>query len=59
MDEAIECKCGSTGWVIGTSGTRCFRCSYWLPDNSVVADVLGINEMMPRDEKPTDARKGE
>ena len=44
MDKVITCKCGSQEWVIGESGTRCAKCTYWLDAGCVVANVDEINE---------------
>ena len=32
MDEVLECpKCKNQSWIIGTSGTRCYKCNYLIP----------------------------
>ncbi len=45
MDEVITCpKCVNQTWTIGTSGTRCGKCGFWLEPGQVVAAVVEINE---------------
>lgn len=47
MDEVITCpKCCNQTWVIGTSGTRCGKCAYWLEPGQVVAAVAEINKRL-------------
>jgi hypothetical protein len=54
MDEVIVCKCGSHEWVIGTGGTRCAKCVWFLPEEwvKVDIDIVEIN-------KRIEALKGE
>lgn len=48
MDEVITCICKNQAWVIGTSGTRCSKCGYWLNDGAVVANISETNERLER-----------
>jgi len=43
VDEVVTCKCGCQAWVIGTSGTRCSKCGFWLGS---LLDVRWINAMI-------------
>lgn len=43
MDECIKCNCGSYDWTIGTTGTRCSKCGFWLPEEFCM-DVDKANE---------------
>ena len=43
MDEVITCRCGCQAWYIGTSGTRCCKCGFWLERGAVLADVTKVN----------------
>lgn len=48
MDEVITCpKCKHQEWVIGTSGTRCGKCNYWLEPYQVIMVIVASNEPVP------------
>ncbi len=59
MDEVITCPtCGGQTWVIGTSGTRCAKCDWWLMTSVELYSVADgclrhpeRKEMLPVDER--------
>lgn len=47
MDEVIVCKCGGKSWIIGTGGTRCSNCGFWLkPEGFFTMPVYLANEVI-------------
>jgi hypothetical protein len=42
----ITCICKNQSWVIGTSGTRCDKCGYWLNRDEIDTDVTKTNKRL-------------